>query len=155
MLILFIVILMLILMLLNLKSGYADTDADQCLKIMPLCCNNVILTLNAGINSSFCIFLLFTLTSVSFEFKITFLPLVDQKYMSQFLNKNHSDKLSLFNVQMFARSSTLTYKSHVILSSLTVGTPRSRASADDFSALCPAEHCYQTLVKQIQCENQD
>ena len=44
---------------------------------------------------------------------------------------------------MFARSSTLTYKSHVILISLTVGTPRNRASADE----CPAVRCYQTLVK--------
>ena len=52
---------------------------------------------------------------------------------------------------MFARSSTLTYKSHVILISLTVGTPRSRAWADDLRALCPAVRCYQTLVKQIQC----
>ena len=49
---------------------------------------------------------------------------------------------------MFARSATLTYKSHVILISLTVGTPRSIASADDFRELCPAVRCYQILVKQ-------
>ena len=42
----------------------------------------------------------------------------------------------------------------MILISLTVGTPWSRALADDFRALCPAVRCYQTLVKQIQCENQ-
>ena len=33
-----VVILMLILMLLILKTGYADTDADLCIKIMSLCC---------------------------------------------------------------------------------------------------------------------
>ena len=53
---------------------------------------------------------------------------------------------------VFTLLSTLTYKSHMILISLTVGTPRSRASADDFRALCPAVCCYQTLIKQIQCE---
>ena len=30
---------MLILMLLNLNTGYADTDADICIRIMSLCCN--------------------------------------------------------------------------------------------------------------------
>ena len=39
MLILMLVILMLILMLLNLNIGYADTDADSCIRIMSLCCN--------------------------------------------------------------------------------------------------------------------
>ena len=29
---------MLILMLLNLNTGYADTDADLCIRIMSLCC---------------------------------------------------------------------------------------------------------------------
>ena len=38
MLILMLVILMLILMLLNLNTDYADTDADLCIRIMPLCC---------------------------------------------------------------------------------------------------------------------
>ena len=38
MLILMLVILMLILMLFNLNTGYADTDADLCIKIMSLCC---------------------------------------------------------------------------------------------------------------------
>ena len=28
----------LILMLLNLNTGYADTDADLCIRIMSLCC---------------------------------------------------------------------------------------------------------------------
>ena len=32
-------ILMLILMLINLNTGYADTDADLCIRIMSLCCN--------------------------------------------------------------------------------------------------------------------
>ena len=31
-------ILMLILMLLNLNTGYDDTDADLCIRIMSLCC---------------------------------------------------------------------------------------------------------------------
>ena len=39
MLILMLVILMLILMLPNLNTGYADTDADLCIRIMSLCCN--------------------------------------------------------------------------------------------------------------------
>ena len=39
MLILMLVILMLILMLHNLKKGYADADADLCIRIMSLCCN--------------------------------------------------------------------------------------------------------------------
>ena len=38
MLILMLVILMLILMLNNLNTGYADTDADLCIRIMSLCC---------------------------------------------------------------------------------------------------------------------
>ena len=38
MLILMLVILMLILMLLNLNTGYADIDADLCIRIMSLCC---------------------------------------------------------------------------------------------------------------------
>ena len=29
-------------MLLNLNTGYADTDADLCIKIMSLCCINTI-----------------------------------------------------------------------------------------------------------------
>ena len=66
---------------------------------------------------------------------------------------NHSDDLP-FNVLMFARSSTLMYKSHVILILLTVSSPQSRASNDDFRALFPDELCYQSLVKQIQCGNQ-
>ena len=37
MLILMLVILMLILMLFNLNTGYADTDADLCIRIMSLC----------------------------------------------------------------------------------------------------------------------
>ena len=36
MLILMLVILMLILMLFNLNTGYADTDADLCIRIMSL-----------------------------------------------------------------------------------------------------------------------
>ena len=38
MLILMLVILTLILMLPNLNTGYADTDADLCIRIMSLCC---------------------------------------------------------------------------------------------------------------------
>ena len=38
MIILMLVILMLILMLHNLNTGYADTDADLCIRIMSLCC---------------------------------------------------------------------------------------------------------------------
>ena len=37
MLLLMLVILMLILMQLNLNTGYADTDADLCIRIMSLC----------------------------------------------------------------------------------------------------------------------
>ena len=40
MLILMLVILMPILMLHNLKTGYADTDADLCIRIISLCCIN-------------------------------------------------------------------------------------------------------------------
>ena len=38
MLILMLVILMLIVMLLNLNTGYADYDADLCIRITSLCC---------------------------------------------------------------------------------------------------------------------
>ena len=41
MLILMLVILIQILMLLNLNTGYAVTDADLCLRIMSLCCKAV------------------------------------------------------------------------------------------------------------------
>ena len=34
-------ILMLILMLLNLNTGYANIDADLCIRIMSLCCTTV------------------------------------------------------------------------------------------------------------------
>ena len=50
---------------------------------------------------------------------------------------NHSDKVP-FNV---CKILTLTYKVHVIHISLTVGTPLSRASVDDFMALCPSVRC--------------
>ena len=40
MLILMLVIRMLILMLLNLNTGYADTDADLCIRMMSLCCKH-------------------------------------------------------------------------------------------------------------------
>ena len=38
MLILMLIILLLILVLLNLNTGYADIDADLCIRIMSLCC---------------------------------------------------------------------------------------------------------------------
>ena len=38
-LILLLIILMMILMVLNLNIGYADTDADSCIRIMSMCCN--------------------------------------------------------------------------------------------------------------------
>ena len=41
MLILMLDILMRILMLLNLNTGYADTDADLCIRIMSLCCTTI------------------------------------------------------------------------------------------------------------------
>ena len=47
MLILMLVILMLILMLVNLNTGYADIDADLCIRIMSLCC------ISSGIMSYF------------------------------------------------------------------------------------------------------
>ena len=105
---------------------------------------HTILTLNTDINSSFCIFLIdypLFRSSVSSEFKSLFYLWWIKNIGPNFL-LNHSDKLQ----SVFARSSTLTYKSHVILISITVGTPRSRASADDFRALCPAVRC-----NRIQC----
>ena len=42
MLILMLVILMLILMLPNLNTGYADTDADLCIRNMSVCCTNIL-----------------------------------------------------------------------------------------------------------------
>ena len=51
MLILMLVILMLILMLDNLNTGYADTDADLCIRIMSLCCSSKVCKSNLTLSS--------------------------------------------------------------------------------------------------------
>ena len=49
------ILMLVILMLLNLNTGYADTDAELCIRIMSLCCiyNLSIIKVNVLITSSF------------------------------------------------------------------------------------------------------
>ena len=94
--------------------------------------------------------LLITPTSVYSKFKITFLPLVNQKYRSLFLFKS----LRFLSLCRCLQDPQLRRINRVILISLTVDTPRSRASAKESRTLYPTVCCYQMFAKLIQCENQ-